>query len=208
MISAYEHASCEFKSRYGFATLHVYSFGPHEEDNLLCIEVPAAHQSDLAPLVRVQSACYTAEIFRSTDCDCHEQLDASLKAVFAEGGYVVYMICDGRGAGLLTKIRGLALADSEGLDTHDAYERLGVDVDPRDYERVAQVLKDRGLSRVRLLTNNPRKISGLTVAGIDVERIALQIAPTPDSWPYLSTKQSKMGHLLSYASWPWSGTTK
>ena len=196
MNETFEHAACEFKSHYGVGTLHVYSFGSHEEDNLLCIEVPQAGPNSRDPLVTVQSACYTAEIFRSTDCDCHEQLHTSLEAVFAEGGYLVYMICDGRGAGLLTKIRGLSLGDSEGLDTHDAYQRLGVGIDPRDYERVATALRDLGVSKLRLLTNNPRKVAGLEAADIRVERVGLQIAPTPDSWAYLATKRSKMGHLL------------
>lgn len=202
MSETFEHASCDFKSHYGLGTLHVYSFGPHEEDNVLCIEVPPVGPTPGDPLVRVQSACYTAEIFRSTDCDCHEQLHASLEAVFAGGGYVVYMICDGRGAGLLTKIRGLSLGDSEGLDTHDAYKRLGVKVDPRDYSRVATVLHDLGVDQLRLLTNNPKKVDGLEAAGIRVDRVELQIPPTPDSWPYLFTKRAKMGHLLDALAMP------
>lgn len=198
----FEHESCEFKSKYGISTLHVYSFGPHEEDNVLCLEVPRSRGSSEPPLVRVQSACYTAEIFRSTDCDCHEQLHESLERVHDEGGYVVYMICDGRGAGLLTKIRGLSLGDTEGLDTFEAYERLGVSPDPREYSRVAQVLKDLGVTRLRLLTNNPRKIEGLGKSGLDVERTPLVIEATPDSWSYLKTKQEKFGHLSEYLDIP------
>lgn len=201
-VETFEHASCAFNSHYGVATLHVYSFGPHEEDNVLCIEVQGSATDPLGRLTRVQSACYTAEIFRSTDCDCHEQLDASLEAIFREGGLLVYMICDGRGAGLLAKVRGLALGDTDGLDTHDAYRRLGIAVDPRDYSRVAAVIKHRQVDRVRLLTNNPGKISGLETAGIAVTRVELQIPPTPESWPYLSTKQAKMGHLLTYVAAP------
>lgn len=200
MSENFEHASCHFKSRYGEATLHVYSFGDHEEDNILCIEVDSVQKPDAGPLVRVQSACYTAEIFRATDCDCHEQLHASLKTVFEQGGLVVYMICDGRGAGLLTKIRGLALGDTDRLDTHDAYIRLGVETDPRSYDRVGQVIEDRGMSRIQLLTNNPRKIRGLEDVGIDVTRVGLEVEPTEDSLPYLRTKQTKMGHLLSILS--------
>ncbi|MEJ1089395.1 GTP cyclohydrolase II RibA [Microbacterium sp. Mu-80] len=202
MTEIFEHAACEFKSHYGVGTLHVYSFGPHEEDNVLCIEVPRPDPTLDDPLVRVQSACYTAEIFRSTDCDCHEQLHTSLEAVFAEGGYVVYMICDGRGAGLLTKIRGLSLGDREGLDTHDAYQRLGVGIDPREYARVAVVLRDLGVRKLRLLTNNPRKVEGLESADIRVTRVELQIPPTADSWSYLTTKRLKMGHLLDDVMMP------
>lgn len=198
--STFEHASCEFKSHYGSGTLHIYSFGEHEEDNVLCIEVPPPTDGARAnvPLVRVQSACYTAEIFRSTDCDCHEQLDESLKRVHDEGGFVVYMICDGRGAGLLAKVRGLALGDKHNLDTWDAYKALGVEPDPRNYARTASVLGDLGLQSIRLLTNNPRKISGLKEAGIDIDRVSLKIDATPDSLPYLVTKQRKFGHLYDY----------
>jgi 3,4-dihydroxy 2-butanone 4-phosphate synthase/GTP cyclohydrolase II len=105
------------------------------------------------------------------------------------------MLCDGRGAGLLMKVRGLALG-ADGLDTADAYKRLGVDLDPRRYERVAHCLKSLGLNEIRLLTNNPRKIAGLRQHGIAVLREPLLIPPTADSIEYLRTKQSKMGHLL------------
>lgn len=201
MVPEFERASCAFKSHYGRATLHVYAFGAHEEDNILCIEVPKPSgqpRNDGPTIVRVQSACYTAEIFRSTDCDCHEQLHTSMERVFRDGGVVVYMICDGRGAGLLTKIRGLALGDALGLDTHDAYMKLGVPVDPREYLRVALVLKDLGVQQMRLLTNNPRKIDGLVAEGLLVERLPLEISPTDDSRPYLHAKQRKMGHLLRF----------
>lgn len=144
----------------------------------------------------MQSACYTAEIFRSTDCDCHEQLDASLFRVHQEGGAVVYMLCDGRGAGLLTKIKGMALGASAGLDTADAYAQLGTPADPRDYGRVAAVLGALKLTDIRLLTNNPRKVAGLAEHGIAVVREELLIKPTAQSFPYLRTKQAKLGHLL------------
>jgi GTP cyclohydrolase II len=191
-----EHASCNFESHYGTARLHIYAFGEHEEDNLLCIDARKPDDKD-APLVRVQSACYTAEIFRSTDCDCHEQLDTSLTLIHAVGGLLVYMICDGRGAGLLTKVRGLALGDTAGLDTFDAYQQLGVSPDPRNYERVAHVLRSLGATEVQLLTNNPRKIDGLEAAGISVSRVPLEIQPTEGSRAYLRTKQLKFGHLLN-----------
>lgn len=190
----FEHATTPFRSTYGAGTFHVFSWGPHEEDNVLA--VVAGPPSD-APLVRVQSACYTAEIFRSTDCDCHEQLDESLRRVHQEGGAVVYMLSDGRGAGLLTKVRGLALGASAGMDTADAYRHLGVPLDPRSYERVAAVLVDLGVRNLRLLTNNPRKVTGLQAAGLGVEREPLMIAPTPASRAYLEAKRDKLGHLLN-----------
>jgi GTP cyclohydrolase II len=191
-VTAPEHAQAEIRSLYGRGVFHVFSWGTHEEDNILAI---TAGPSSETPLVRVQSACYTAEIFRSTDCDCHEQLDQSLSRVHAEGGAVIYMLCDGRGAGLLTKVRGLALG-ADGLDTADAYKRLGVELDPRDYEWVADCLKKLGLGKIRLLTNNPRKIEGLRRCGLILKREPLLIEPTTDSIAYLRTKQAKMGQLL------------
>lgn len=148
-------------------------------------------------LCRIQSACYTAEIFRSLDCDCHEQLELSLTRIQSEGGLLIYVLSDGRGAGLLTKIRGLELGRIEGLDTSDAYTRLGVAQDPREYSRAAYVLRHMEITRVRLLTNNPRKIEGLAICGIQVERESLEIQATPNSAPYLQTKAKKMGHMLS-----------
>lgn len=189
----YEHAAAPLKTLYGTSTLHCFSFGPHEEDNILAISVAG---SGHPPLVRVQSACYTAEIFRSTDCDCHEQLDESLRLVHRDGGLVLYMICDGRGAGLLVKTRALALYHEQDLDTHDAYQLLGSPVDPRSYDRVAIILKALSISSLRLLTNNPRKVEGITAAGLTVEREPLEIVPTADSRPYLQTKAWKFGHWL------------
>ena len=193
-ISA-ERASTPLESSYGGSTLHCFSFGDHEEDNILAIDCLDRIERTSHPLVRVQSACYTAEIFRSTDCDCHEQLHQSLERIHAEGGVLVYMLSDGRGAGLLVKVRSLAMWHSSGTDTHDAYVTQGINVDPRSYERVLQVLLALGLRSIRLLTNNPRKLEGLS-AGLNVVREELQIAPTRTSRPYLETKATKMGHLL------------
>ena len=187
-------ASTELETAYGTFTFHCFSWGPHEEDNILCLSRPATSAN--SPLCRVQSACYTAEIFRSLDCDCHEQLDLSLRAIAQDGGVLVYLLCDGRGAGLFTKTLGLELGRTEGLDTSAAYERLGVAQDPRTYSRAAEALNHLGYSSVRLLTNNPRKVAGLAENGIEVAREALEVAATPNSEPYLQTKASKMGHLL------------
>jgi GTP cyclohydrolase II len=182
------------ETAYGNFDFYCFSWGSHEEDNILCA---AKATTEHLPLVRVQSACYTAEIFRSTDCDCHAQLDTSLRRVGAEGGALIYMLCDGRGAGLLSKVRGLALGHIRGLDTFDAYEAMGIPEDAREYHRAAVVLRHIGLTSVRLMTNNPRKLDGLILAGLDVQREPLEIPSTSGSRPYLSTKARKMGHLLS-----------
>jgi GTP cyclohydrolase II len=185
-------ASAPLITNFGSSLLHCFSFGDHEEDNVLVIEVGNFR---LSRLVRVQSACYTGEIFASVDCDCHEQLTRSLELIHEGGGLFVYMLADGRGAGLLTKIRGLALA-ADGLDTFDAYQALGVEPDPRSYERVVEVLLGFDVDEVRLLTNNPRKVMGLESGGIRVQREPLQVEPTPGSRAYLATKREKFGHYL------------
>lgn len=188
------HEGTQLRTVYGTFEFHCFAWGPHEEDNVLCqVKRPLPER----PLVRVQSACYTAEIFRSTDCDCHEQLDGSLSRIADEGGVLIYMLCDGRGAGLLNKVRGLSLGISEGLDTHDAYLRLGIPLDDRSYERAAYVLRTLRLSQVALLTNNPRKIKGLEEQGLDVVRAPLEIPATEESRPYLRAKTLKMGHLMN-----------
>ena len=199
MSDVFETASTEIETIYGAFKLHVFSFGPNEQDNVLCLEAGGPNK-DSRPKIRVQSACYTGEIFRSTDCDCHEQLDESLKSIHHDGGYFIYMLADGRGAGLLTKIRGLALGVTDGLDTFDAYERLGILPDPRNYDRVIQVARALGVQRGELLTNNPRKLDAFTSAGIELERVSLDIAPTPASIGYLQTKRAKFGHLIKELS--------
>ena len=180
---------------FGESNFHCFSFGDHEEDNVLVVDCLDRSMST-RPVVRVQSACYTAEIFRSTDCDCHGQLAASLHRVHLDGGLVLYMLADGRGAGLLTKVRALAMWAEEQIDTYDAYQRMGVDTDPRDYQQVGEVLKYFKVSTPTLLTNNPRKVSELRSHGIDALAERLRIPPTNDSIEYLTTKQTKMNHDL------------
>lgn len=187
-------ASTKLNTAHGEFDFHCFAWGSHEEDNVLCLAKPS--DSSSTPLCRVQSACYTAEIFQSLDCDCHEQLHTSLGLIQQRGGVLVYMLCDGRGAGLFTKTLGLELGRTQGLDTSDAYARLGVPQDPREYSRVAYILRHLGYQRVRLLTNNPRKVHGLIEHGVAVERHALEIPATRESKPYLRTKARKMGHML------------
>jgi GTP cyclohydrolase II len=196
MSEAPRVSQTQLDTEFGNFEFYCFSWSKHEEDNILCeVKRPLGD----CPLVRVQSACYTAEIFRSRDCDCHEQLEASLRTIASDGGIFVYMLCDGRGAGLYRKVQGLELGRTRGLDTSDAYRELKLPQDPREYGRVAEVLKYFGVQAVRLLTNNPRKISGLEASGIDVAREPLEIEPTAGSRSYLLTKALKMGHMLSWA---------
>lgn len=155
-------------------------------------------RSDEPALVRVHSQCLTGDVLGSRRCDCGDQLVASLEAIAANGrGILVYLHQEGRGIGLANKIRAYALQD-QGLDTVEANLQLGFEDDQRDYGISAQILRDLGVSRVRLMTNNERKISGLARYGVEVaERVALEAVPHEDNIEYLRTKQEKLGHLLT-----------
>ena len=149
-------------------------------------------------LVRVHSQCLTGDVFGSERCDCGEQLRQAMRVIEATGqGVLVYMHQEGRGIGLANKIRAYALQD-RGRDTVEANLELGFEEDPRDYGFSAQILRELGLKRVRLLTNNPRKVVGLQTYGIDVvERVPLEVPARSGNIAYLRTKQQKLGHLLS-----------
>jgi 3,4-dihydroxy 2-butanone 4-phosphate synthase/GTP cyclohydrolase II len=154
-------------------------------------------------LVRVHSECLTGDVFHSHRCDCGPQLEAALKQIDEAGsGVLLYMRQEGRGIGLINKLRAYQLQE-QGLDTVDANIKLGFAPDLRDYGIGAQILKDVGVRDIRLLTNNPRKIKGLEGYGLNVvERVPLQIIENEDNTGYLHTKKAKMGHLLSFKDDP------
>jgi 3,4-dihydroxy 2-butanone 4-phosphate synthase/GTP cyclohydrolase II len=149
-------------------------------------------------LVRVHSQCLTGDVFGSKRCDCEEQLHTAMEMVEKEGkGVIVYMRQEGRGIGLINKLKAYNLQDM-GKDTVEANEALGFKADMRDYGIGAQILADLGLHKICLMTNNPRKIIGLEGYGIEVvERVPIETTPIKENVQYLKTKAKKMGHLLS-----------
>jgi 3,4-dihydroxy 2-butanone 4-phosphate synthase/GTP cyclohydrolase II len=152
-------------------------------------------------LVRLHSQCLTGDVFGSERCDCGEQLDAALRIIAAAGrGVLIYMFDEGRGIGLLNKIRAYALQD-EGHDTVEANHALGFAADMRDYSAGAHILFDLGVRQVRLMTNNPDKVQALENYGLVVtERVPVEAEPRSANRGYLETKRLKFGHLLSLVS--------
>jgi 3,4-dihydroxy 2-butanone 4-phosphate synthase/GTP cyclohydrolase II len=154
-------------------------------------------ERDVPTLVRIHSQCLTGDVFGSIKCDCGPQLHAAMSMIEDEGrGAIVYQQQEGRGIGIINKIRAYALQD-EGADTVEANEKLGFAVDARVYKQCAEILFDLGLCQVRVISNNPDKLQALEEAGLEVvERIPLEIHAEPPAAHYLRTKKEKLGHLL------------
>ena len=167
-------------------------------------EFVALYKGELGPnvptLVRIHSQCLTGDVFASTKCDCGAQLHRTLEMIQEEGrGAIVYQQQEGRGIGIINKIRAYALQD-EGADTVEANERLNLPVDSRDYRQCAEVLFDLGLCQVKVISNNPGKLEALQQAGLEiVERVSIEVEPSEMAVRYLRTKREKMGHLLTNA---------
>ncbi|MGH9820276.1 MAG: GTP cyclohydrolase II [Pyrinomonadaceae bacterium] len=156
-------------------------------------------KSEIPTLVRIHSQCLTGDVFGSIKCDCGPQLHLAMSMIEKEGrGAIVYQQQEGRGIGILNKIKAYALQD-KGADTVEANEKLGFAVDARDYQQCAEILFDLGLCKVRVMSNNPDKLNALEQAGLQiVERIPIEIDAEEPAAHYLKTKKEKLGHLLNF----------
>ncbi len=194
-------ASADFPTRWG--QFRIYGFQgetdtggtPRVEEAVALVmgEVKSA-----PPLVRIHSQCLTGDVFHSLRCDCRQQLELSLSLIAEEcAGVLIYEQQEGRGIGLMAKLQAYELQDS-GLDTVEANERLGFKADHRDFTLPAEILKALGITRVRLLSNNPDKVEALERAGVRViERVPCEVTPSPHAEEYLKTKKEKLGHLFT-----------
>ncbi len=180
---------------WGEFTVIAYADRPSELLPHLAIVHPG-YSTREATLVRVHSECLTGDLLGSNRCDCGEQLHRAMEMIHQEKGVLLYLRQEGRGIGLINKLRAYNLQD-EGFNTVDANHQLGFEADERTYEIAAFILKDLGISRIRLLTNNPLKIASLKKDGIEIaERISIQIEPSAPNAKYLRTKKDVLGHLL------------
>lgn len=188
-------ATTRFPTKYGNFTLHLYESSIDEHHHLAVVKGDI--ETDEPVIVRVHSQCLTGDIFGSLRCDCGDQLGNAMEIIEKEGrGVLLYMRQEGRGIGLSNKILAYQLQDN-GRDTVEANEELGFKPDLRDYGIGAQILSDLGIKKIKLLTNNPKKIVGLKGYNLEiVERIALEICPNEANAHYLETKRDKLGHLI------------
>ena len=196
-IATRELASADFPTRWG--VFRIFGFqgkvgGKTEE----AVALVMGDVKSVPPLLRIHSQCLTGDVFGSLRCDCRDQLEMALSMIGEAGvGILIYEQQEGRGIGLMAKLQAYELQDA-GLDTVEANERLGFKADQREYAMPAEILKSLGVTRVRLLSNNPDKVAALEKGGIEVtERVPCEPAPSSYAEEYLKTKKEKMGHIFS-----------
>ena len=190
-------AEADFPSRFGhFRIFGFEGIAGRESEEAVVLQMGDVH-SGPPPLVRIHSQCLTGDVFHSLRCDCRAQLELALETIALEGrGLLIYEHQEGRGIGLLNKLRAYELQD-QGADTVEANEQLGFDADLRGYEGPGAILRWFGITAVRLMSNNPEKIQALERAGVQVtERVPCLVAPAESTEDYLRTKREKLGHLL------------
>ena len=189
-------ASAKLPTRYGDFTIYGYI---NKENGEHHIALTLGEINDNNPiLVRVHSECLTGDALGSVKCDCGDQYDRAMRTIQKEGrGVLVYLRQEGRGIGLINKLKAYALQD-KGMDTVEANLALGFSPDHRDYTEGAEILVDLGVKKIRLMTNNPEKIAGLEKFGLEIsERVAIEIEHKEHCKSYLQTKKDKMGHMLA-----------
>jgi GTP cyclohydrolase II len=194
-LTIHRQVAARIPTRYGTFQLMLFTSNIDNKENLAFVMGDIRDREDV--LLRVHSECFTGDVLGSLRCDCGEQLDRALQMIArARRGVVLYLRQEGRGIGLLDKLRAYNLQD-EGLDTVEANLKLGHQPDERDYTVASLIIRDLGIRSVNLITNNPKKISELRGLGIAVkERTSIEIPPRPENFDYLRTKVNRMDHLL------------
>ncbi len=199
--SVQQLASADFPTRWGRFRIYGFRAESGADGSRRVEEAVALVMGDIQstpPLVRIHSQCLTGDVFHSLRCDCRQQLEMALGMIRDLGaGILIYEQQEGRGIGLMAKLQAYELQDG-GLDTVEANERLGFKADQRDFGLPGQILKSLGVTRVRLLSNNPNKVDALERAGVEVvERVPCEVEASPYAEEYLKTKKEKLGHLFS-----------
>ena len=194
-------ASADFPTHWGLFRIYGFRAKAGKDGNGEVEEAVALVMGDVhskPPLVRIHSQCLTGDVFHSLRCDCRQQLEMALSMIRDLGtGILIYEQKEGRGIGLMAKLQAYELQDA-GLDTVEANERLGFKADQRDFALPGQMLKALGVTKVRLLSNNPDKVEALRRAGVEVvERVPCEVEASPHAEDYLKTKREKLGHLFS-----------